>query len=112
MAATPPLTLTDAAAERVKTLVAAAPEPAVGLRIGVKARGCSGMSYDVQYAKEKGPFDEVVEEKGAVIFIDPGAVLYLIGSRMDYADDSFQSGFVFDNPNAKGTCGCGESFSV
>jgi len=106
------LTLTDAAAERVKALMAKAPGEIVGLRIGVKARGCSGMSYDIQYAKEKMRFDEVVEDKGVTILIDPAAVMFLIGSEMDYVDDKFETGFRFTNPNEKGRCGCGESFHV
>lgn len=112
MAATPALTLTDAAAERVKSLLASSSEPIVGLRVGIKSRGCSGMSYDVQYAKTRGKFDEVVEDKGVTVLIDPAAIMFLIGSEMDYVDDTFQTGFVFKNPNVKATCGCGESFSV
>lgn len=106
------MTLTDAAAERVKALMAKAPGEMIGLRIGVKARGCSGMSYDIQYAKEKMRFDEVIEDKGVTVLIDPAAVMFLIGSEMDYVDDKFQTGFTFKNPNEKGRCGCGESFHV
>ncbi|WP_372394304.1 iron-sulfur cluster assembly accessory protein [Azospirillum sp. HJ39] len=106
------ITITDAAAERVKALMSKANDEIVGLRIGVKARGCSGLSYDVQYAKEKLKFDEVVEDKGVTVLIDPAAVMFLIGSEMDYVDDKFQTGFVFKNPNEKGRCGCGESFHV
>ncbi len=106
------LTLTDAAADRVKALMSKAPDAMIGLRIGVKARGCSGLSYDVQYASEKMKFDEVVEDKGVTVLIDPAAVMFLIGSEMDYVDDKFQTGFVFRNPNEKGRCGCGESFHV
>ncbi|WP_207458339.1 iron-sulfur cluster assembly accessory protein [Azospirillum sp. SYSU D00513] len=107
------LNITDAAAERIKALMAKAPEGEIlGLRIGVKARGCSGMSYDVQYAKEKMKFDEVVEDKGVTVIIDSTAVMFLLGSEMDYVDDKFQTGFVFKNPNEKGRCGCGESFHV
>lgn len=107
------LTLTDAAAERVKRLMAAAKDHDVlGLRVGVKTRGCSGMSYFVEYAKDKKKFEDVVEDKGVKIFIDPTAVMFLIGSEMDYKDDKFQTGFVFTNPNEKSRCGCGESFNV
>ena len=106
------LTLTDAAAERVRSLLAKAPENTLGLRIGVKARGCSGMSYEVQYTQEKKKFDEVVEDKGVTVVIDSSAVMFLLGSEMDYQDDQFNSGFVFRNPNEKGRCGCGESFHV
>ncbi len=106
------ITITDSAAERVKALMSKATGDVVGVRIGVKARGCSGLSYDVQYAKEKLTFDEVVEDKGVTVLIDPAAVMFLIGSEMDYVDDKFQTGFVFKNPNEKGRCGCGESFHV
>jgi iron-sulfur cluster assembly protein len=107
------LSITDSAAERIKSLMAKAPaDDILGLRIGVKARGCSGMSYDVQYAKEKMKFDEVVEDKGVTVIIDSSAVMFLLGSEMDYVDDKFQTGFVFKNPNEKGRCGCGESFHV
>ena len=106
------LTITDTAAERVKALLAKSPEPVLGLRVGVKTRGCSGLSYSVEYAKETKKFEDVVEEKGVRVFIDPAATLFLIGSEMDYVEDKFQSGFVFRNPNEKGRCGCGESFHV
>ncbi|HZH25887.1 MAG TPA: iron-sulfur cluster assembly accessory protein [Azospirillaceae bacterium] len=108
----PVMTLTDAAAERVKALMSKADKPALGLRVGVKARGCSGMSYFVEYATEPKKFEEVVEDKGVKVFIDPAATMFLIGSEMDYVEDKMQSGFVFRNPNEKGRCGCGESFHV
>ena len=108
----PAMTLTNAAVERIKTLLSAADKPVVGLRVGVKAQGCSVMSYFVEYAEKELPFEEKVEDKGAVILIDPAATMFLLGSKMDYREDKLQSGFVFDNPNAKGTCGCGESFHV
>lgn len=114
--AAPLLTLTDAAAERVKRLMAKAPsdgdQPVLGLRIGVKTKGCSGLSYTVEYAEAKGPHDEVVEDKGVTIFIDPKATMFIIGSQVDYVEDKLQSGFIFRNPNEKGRCGCGESFHV
>ncbi len=106
------LTLTDAAAERVKELMSRSDKPIIGLRVGVKTRGCSGMSYFVEYAEEKKKFEEVVEDKGVTILIDPAATMFLIGSEMDYEEDKFQSGFTFKNPNEKARCGCGESFSV
>jgi iron-sulfur cluster assembly protein len=106
------MTLTDAAAERVKQLMAKADKPLVGLRVGVKAQGCSGMSYYVEYAEEKKKFEEVVEDKGVTLLIDPAATMFLIGSEMDYKEDKLQSGFTFTNPNEKGRCGCGESFHV
>jgi iron-sulfur cluster assembly accessory protein len=108
----PLMTLTDAAAERVKQLMAKATKPIVGLRVGVKAQGCSGMSYYVEYAEEKKKFEEVIEDKGVTLLIDPAATMFLIGSEMDYKEDKLQSGFTFTNPNEKGRCGCGESFHV
>ena len=108
----PMMTLTDAAAERVKQLMAKATKPVVGLRVGVKAQGCSGMSYYVEYAEEKKKFEEVIEDKGVTLLIDPAATMFLIGSEMDYKEDKLQSGFTFTNPNEKGRCGCGESFHV
>ncbi len=106
------ITLTDAAAERVKSLIAKSEEPVLGLRVGVNSRGCSGMSYVVEYAKEHRKLEDVVEDKGVKIFIEPTAVMFLFGSEMDYVEDQFQTGFVFTNPNEKGRCGCGESFHV
>lgn len=106
------ITLTDAAANRVKELIARSEEPVLGLRVGVSTKGCSGMSYVVEYAKEQRKLEDVVEDKGVKIFIEPTAVMFLIGSQMDYVEDKFQSGFVFTNPNEKGRCGCGESFHV
>ena len=106
------ITLTDAAADRVKQLIAKTDEPVLGLRVGVSTKGCSGMSYVVEYAKEQRKLEDVVEDKGVKIFIDPTAVMFLLGSEMDYVEDKFHSGFVFNNPNEKGRCGCGESFHV
>ena len=110
--AAPMMTLTDAAAERAKFLIAQADKPIIGLRVGVKAQGCSGMSYYVEYAEAKKKFEEVVEDKGVTLLIDPAATMFLIGSEMDYKEDKLQSGFTFTNPNEKGRCGCGESFHV
>ncbi len=106
------ITVTEAAASRVKELMAKATEPVLGLRIGVKTKGCSGLSYFVEYAKESKKFEDVVEDKGIKIFIDPAAAMFLLGSEMDYTVDKFQTGFTFKNPNEKGRCGCGESFTV
>lgn len=108
----PVITLTDAAADRVRNLMSKASDPVLGLRIGVKTKGCSGMSYSVEYAKEQKKFEDKVEEKGVTLFIDPTATMFIVGSEMDYVEDKFQSGFVFRNPNEKGRCGCGESFHV
>jgi iron-sulfur cluster assembly accessory protein len=108
----PPITITEAAADRVKALIAKSEKPVMGLRVGVKPQGCSGMSYFVEYADEANATEDLVEDKGVKIFIDPAAILFLIGSEMDYVEDKFNSGFVFNNPNEKGRCGCGESFHV
>jgi iron-sulfur cluster assembly protein len=108
----PMITLTDAAAKRVKRLIAKSDKPVLGLRVGVKTRGCSGLSYFVEYAEEQKKFEDVVEDKGVKIFIDPTATMFLIGSEMDYVEEQFQTGFVFKNPNESGRCGCGESFHV
>ena len=108
------LTVTDSAANQIKSLIAEAPEgqPVVGLRIGVQSGGCSGMSYFMEYAAEKNAGEEVVEDKGVKIFVDQRAMLYLIGTEMDYADGQFESGFTFKNPNETGRCGCGKSFKT
>jgi iron-sulfur cluster assembly protein len=106
------VTLTDAAAERVKTIMARSEEPVAGLRVGVKKGGCAGMEYTMEYAAEAGPMDEVVEEKGVRILIDPSAILFLLGTEMDYRSDKLSSGFVFNNPNQTGACGCGESVEI
>ena len=108
----PMITLTDLAAERALALMEKSDKPMLGLRVGVKSRGCSGMSYFVEYAEEQKKFEDVVEDKGVKIFIDPTAVMFLIGSEMDYVEEQFQTGFVFKNPNEKGRCGCGESFHI
>jgi iron-sulfur cluster assembly protein len=106
------MTITDAAAERVKVLLSKRGKPSVGIRIGVRSKGCSGMSYTLEYADEKTPFDEVLEDKGVTVLIDPKATMFILGTEMDFVEDKMQSGFVFKNPNEKGRCGCGESFHV
>ena len=108
----PMITLTDVAAERVKHLMARSDKPVLGLRVGVKSSGCSGLSYFVEYAEEKKKFEDVVEDKGVSIFIDPTSAMFLIGTEMDYVEEKLHSGFVFRNPNEEGRCGCGESFHV
>ena len=108
----PVLTLTDAAANHVRHLMARADNDVIGLRVGVKTAGCSGMQYDVQFATEQKPFEDKVEQNGVTLFIDPTAVMFLIGSEMDWQEDKFAARFVFNNPNEIGRCGCGESFSV
>ena len=108
-----PITLTDAAVDRVRTLMERNPdEKVLGLRVGIKTRGCSGLSYFVEYATEQKKFEDKVEEKGVTLFIDPTAVMFILGSEMDYREDKMFSGFVFNNPNETSRCGCGESFSV
>lgn len=107
-----PLTLTDSAAERVKTLMSSREAPAFGLRIAVSPKGCAGLAYSLDFAEEKGPLDEVVETKGVTLLIDPKAVMFLFGTELDYVEDPMQATFVFRNPNEKGRCGCGESFHV
>ncbi len=106
------MVVTEAAAERIRGLLDRRGKPSVGIRIGVRARGCSGLTYTLEYADEKGKFDEVVEDKGVTILIDPKATMFIIGTEMDFVDDKLQSGFTFRNPNEKGRCGCGESFHV
>jgi iron-sulfur cluster assembly protein len=104
--------LTPAAEERVAALMAKAPAGAIGVRLSTPRRGCSGLAYSVDYVTEEEKFDEKIETPGGALYIDGGSVLYLIGSTMDWVEDDFAAGFVFDNPNAKGACGCGESFTV
>lgn len=103
------MTLTDAAAERVKAIMARASKPVVALRLGVKNGGCAGMEYTMEWAEYKKPLDEVVEDNGVTVFIDPKAVLFLLGTQMDYKESMLKSGFVFNNPNQTSACGCGES---
>jgi iron-sulfur cluster assembly accessory protein len=104
--------LTDAAAKRINDVIARATKPVLGVRVSVSAKGCSGNAYVVEYAEDLRKFEDVVEHNGAKVFIDPKAVMYLLGSVMDYRESKMESGFVFENPNEKGRCGCGESFSV
>ena len=108
-----PITLTDAAVVRARALMNRnGDDKVLGLRVGVTSKGCSGLSYFVEYATEQKKFEDKVEEKGVTLFIDPTAIMFIIGSEMDYQEDKMFSGFVFNNPNETGRCGCGESFSV
>jgi iron-sulfur cluster assembly protein len=106
------LILTDTAEARIADLMAKAPEGAIGVKLSTPRRGCSGLAYSVDYVTEAKPFDEKIETPGGVLFVDGGSILYLIGSTMNWVEDDFAAGFVFQNPNAKGECGCGESFTV
>lgn len=108
----PILTLTDTAVARAKELMHRSGGDVLALRVGVKTGGCSGLMYEVEYAKEKKRFEEEVESDGVKVFIDPTAVMFLIGAEMDFKTDKFQSSFVFTNPNEADRCGCGESFRV
>jgi iron-sulfur cluster assembly protein len=104
--------LTDAAAERIKYVMANAAAPVIGVRVGVKNGGCAGMAYTMEYADSVKPVDEVVEDKGVRVLIDPKAVLFLLGTEMDYKTDKLAAQFVFNNPNQTSACGCGESVQL
>jgi iron-sulfur cluster assembly protein len=104
--------LTDAAADRIKAIMANAERPFAGVRVGVKNGGCAGMSYTMEYAEARAPLDEVVEDRGVTLLIDPKAVLFLLGTEMDFRTDKLSSGFVFNNPNQTSACGCGESVAI
>jgi len=106
------VTLSEGAADRVREIMDASDDKYVGIRVGVKNGGCAGMSYTMDYAEERNPLDEVVEDKGVTILIDPAAILFLLGTEMDYTVDKLSSGFVFNNPNQTSACGCGESVSI
>ena len=106
------MTLTEAAAARVQEIIAASERPIAGLRVGVKNGGCAGMSYFMEYADKIDPLDEVIEDKGVRILVDPKAVLFLLGTEMDYKIDKLSSQFVFNNPNQTSACGCGESVQI
>jgi iron-sulfur cluster assembly protein len=106
------VTLTPAAEARIAHLMAQAPADAIGVKLSTPRRGCSGLAYSVDYVTGADPFDERIETPGGTFFIDGASVLYLVGSVMDWQEDDFTAGFTFANPNAKGSCGCGESFTV
>jgi iron-sulfur cluster assembly protein len=106
------MSVSAAAAERVKALIDGRGKPTAGIRIGVRTKGCSGLSYTLEFADKQEPMDEVVDTAGIKLLIDPKASLFLIGTEMDYEEEKLKSGFVFKNPNEKGRCGCGESFHV
>jgi iron-sulfur cluster assembly protein len=106
------ITLTATAVERVRALLEKRGKPSVGIRIGVRTKGCSGLSYTIEYADAKGPADDIVEQDGVTVLIDPKATMFILGTEMDYVEEKLQTGFTFRNPNEKGRCGCGESFHV
>jgi len=106
------ITLSDSAATRIKEIMSQDENKSLGVRVGVKSGGCAGMSYDMEYAKKINPNDEVIEDKGVKVFVDSSAIMYLLGTEMDYKKDQFSSSFVFKNPNETERCGCGESFKV
>lgn len=106
------VTLTPGAEARITYLMSQAPADAIGVKLSTPRRGCSGLAYSVDYVTQETKFDEKIETPGGIFYIDSASVLYLIGSIMDWKEDDFTAGFVFDNPNAKGACGCGESFTV
>ena len=106
------ITLSERAAERVKEIMAKAKEPIVGVRVGVASGGCAGMSYIMEYAKKANPNDEIIEDKGVKVLIDPKAIMYLLGTEMDYKKEELSSTFIFKNPNERERCGCGESFKI
>jgi iron-sulfur cluster assembly protein len=104
--------LSEAAAERIRDIIGKSERPIAGIRVGVQNGGCAGMSYKMEYAEAFDPRDEIVDEKGVRLFIDPKAVLFLLGTEMDYRIDKLSSGFVFNNPNQTSACGCGESVAI
>ena len=106
------ISLSDNAADRIKEIMSKAEKDSVGVRVGVKSGGCAGMSYIMEYTKKISPNDEVIEDKGVKLFVDPGAIIYLLGTEMDYKKSEFSSSFVFKNPNETERCGCGESFKI
>ena len=108
----PIITLSDNAAGRIKEIMSGIESNSIGVRVAVKSGGCAGMSYVMEYTKTINPNDEVIEDKGVKVFVDAAAVMYLLGTEMDYKKEEFSSSFVFNNPNESERCGCGESFSV
>ena len=106
------ISLSENAAKRITEIMTSAEKNSIGVRVGVKAGGCAGMSYVMEYIKEINPNDEVIEDKGVKVFIDSAAVMYLLGTEMDYKEDDFSSSFIFKNPNETERCGCGESFKI
>ena len=112
MATTHPINVTDSAAEAIKARLSEAGEGVAGLRVGIKARGCSGMAYFMEYAKEAESDDDIIEKGDIKVFVDPQSMMYLLGTTIDYVSSDTEEGFVFNNPNEKSKCGCGESFNT
>jgi len=108
----PIIKLSDNAASRIKEIMSGAQKDSIGVRVSVKSGGCAGMSYVMEYAKEINPNDEIIEDKGVKLFVDPGAIMYLLGTEMDYKKEELSSSFIFKNPNETERCGCGESFKI
>ena len=108
----PIIKLSDNAAVRIKEIMSNAEKESIGVRVSVKSGGCAGMSYVMEYAKSINPNDEVIEDKGVKVYVDSAAVMYLLGTEMDYKKEEFSSSFVFNNPNETERCGCGESFKI
>ena len=108
----PVIRLSDNAAKRIKEIISSAKDNVLGVRVSIKSGGCAGMEYVMEYSKQINPNDEVIEDKGVKVFIDPAAVMYLLGTEMDFKKEDFSSSFVFNNPNETERCGCGESFKV
>lgn len=106
------MSLTEAAADRIRQIVASSDRPVAGVRVGVKNAGCVGMEYTMEFVAQADPADDVVEEKGAMLYIDPKAILFLLGTTMDYRTEKLSAGFVFNNPNQTDACGCGESVAI
>ena len=106
------ITLSDNAAQRIKEIMSVAGSSTIGVRVGVKSGGCAGMSYVMEYTNEQNPNDEIIEDKGVKVFVDSAAIMYLLGTEMDYKKDELSSSFVFNNPNETERCGCGESFKT
>ena len=106
------ITLSQRAADRIREIMSKDNNNSIGLRIGVKSGGCAGMEYVLEYAKEKNLNEEIIEDKGVKVFVDPSAVMYLLGTQMDYKKEQFSSSFVFNNPNETERCGCGESLKI
>jgi iron-sulfur cluster assembly protein len=107
-----PITLTSEAQDRIRELLNQRGQPSAGIRIGLKTKGCSGLSYNLEYADAINPTDEVVQVDGLTLLIDPKVIMFVLGTEMDYVTEKLRSGFVFQNPNEKGRCGCGKSFHV